>query len=195
LSTGGTVLITGGSRGIGAATVRLAVQSGFDVVFTYASREDAARALVKECRGCGRTVHGIKADVGIPLDIERLVASLPNDLAPLVGLVNNAGVTGPIGVFVETTVETMRRVTEVNFLGIMLGDMTSNPSNVCALRFDPFRSRQASRQRIMWQPEAEPLRRHTGVNIKCFRSLKSITSCWLCAAFLAPSPFTRSCWA
>lgn len=120
MPSSGTVLITGGSRGIGAATVRLAVESGFDVLFTYANREDAARALIKELRGYGRTIHCSKVDVGIPADLDRLMANLPDDLAPPVGLVNNAGMTGRIGSFVDTTVETMRRTMEVNVLGSML---------------------------------------------------------------------------
>ena len=120
MSSLGTVLISGGSRGIGAATVRLAVESGFDVVFSYASREDAASVLVHELQSCGRRVQGIQADVGVATDIERLMGRLSDDQEHLVGLVNNAGVTGPIGAFIETTVETMRRVTEVNVLGTML---------------------------------------------------------------------------
>lgn len=97
MSSPGTVLITGGSHGIDAATVRLAVESGFDVVFTYASREDAASALVQELQSCGRRVQGIQSDVGVAADIDRLMGLISDDLAPLVGLVNNAGLTGPIG--------------------------------------------------------------------------------------------------
>ncbi|MEF7614466.1 SDR family oxidoreductase [Aquincola sp. MAHUQ-54] len=116
----GMVLVTGGSRGIGAATVRLAAEAGFGVVFTYVSREDAARALVADLVQRGHRAHCIEADVGEPDHIDRLMSSLPQDMGPLVGLVNNAGLTGPLGAFVDTSLETMRRVTAVNVIGTML---------------------------------------------------------------------------
>ena len=112
--------MTGGSRGIGAATVRLAAEAGFDVVFTYVSREDAARELVTDLQGINRRVRCIQADVGLPAHVDRLMAELPGDMGPLVGLINNAGVTGRLGPFVDVPLETMQRVTDVNLIGTML---------------------------------------------------------------------------
>ncbi|RYF60507.1 MAG: SDR family oxidoreductase [Comamonadaceae bacterium] len=116
----GTVLITGGSRGIGAATVRLAARAGHSVCFTYLSRADAAQTLLDEVRQAGGQAHAVQAEVRNSVDADRLLQSLPADFPPLAGLVNNVGITGPLGPFLQTTEATMREVLEVNVLGAML---------------------------------------------------------------------------
>lgn len=116
----GTVLITGGSRGIGAATVRATAQAGYDVCFTYASRHDAANRLVAEVLETGRSGCCIQADSGHPQAAERILGEIPSEFLPLVGLVNNAGITGPLGSFLETTPATMQAVFAVNVMGTML---------------------------------------------------------------------------
>lgn len=116
----GTVLITGGSRGIGAATARLAAASGYDVCLTYASQHEAAEAVAAEIRALGRQACCLQADAGATDFADTLMARLPSSLPPLVGLVNNAGITGPLGPFLQTRPDTMRQVLEVNVLGLML---------------------------------------------------------------------------
>ncbi len=116
----GTLLITGGSRGIGAATVRLAARAGHAVCFTYQSRADAAQAVVNEVRQAGGRAHAVQASVRSSADAVRLLQSLPADFPPLAGLVNNVGITGPLGSFLQTSEATMREVLEVNVLGAML---------------------------------------------------------------------------
>ena len=89
----GVMLVTGGSRGIGAATVRLAVADGWAVVFTYRDRHAEAQALVGEIRRQGGQVHAISADVSD----ERAIVSafeLADSVGRLSALVNNAGITG-----------------------------------------------------------------------------------------------------
>ena len=106
----GTVLITGGSRGIGAATARLAAQRGHDVCFTYAERHDAAQQVVAELRGLGRAAHAIQADAGDAQAMATLLDRLPPLRSPLTALVNNTGVTGPLGPFAGQELATLRRV-------------------------------------------------------------------------------------
>jgi len=115
----GTVLITGGSRGIGAATARLAAAAGHDVCFTYAARHDAAHALVAEIEAGGRKAFCLQADAGDAQAAGAVLERIPAGFAPLAGLVNNAGITGPLGPFLDTTLDTMRQVLDVNVLGLM----------------------------------------------------------------------------
>lgn len=116
----GTVLLTGGSRGIGAETARLLAREGHDVCITYASQEDAARRVQAEVQALGRRCAIVRADLGEPQAARELIHRIPDALDPLVGLVNNAGITGPLGPFLETRHETMRTVLEVNVLSTLV---------------------------------------------------------------------------
>lgn len=92
MSDRGTVLVTGASRGIGAACVRLLARDGFDVAINYARSADAANALVGEVRAAGFKAIAIKADVGTEADVERMFDTLDAEMPPLAGLINNAGI-------------------------------------------------------------------------------------------------------
>lgn len=85
------LLITGGSRGIGAATARQAAQRGYTVCLTYVQRPDAAHAVVADITSAGGTAHAFAADMASEADILRLFAQT-DELGPLAALVNNAGV-------------------------------------------------------------------------------------------------------
>ena len=89
---GKAALITGGSRGIGAATVKLFAQAGGDVVFSYNSAKDAARQMEQEAGKHGTRVEGFKADVGRHEDNRKLVEHCMKRLGRLDILVANAGV-------------------------------------------------------------------------------------------------------
>jgi NAD(P)-dependent dehydrogenase (short-subunit alcohol dehydrogenase family) len=113
-------VVTGGSRGIGAATALALAGSGWSVLLTYRSDAAAARRVVDECRALGSWARAAALDVTSESDIEELFASLPPEPGPLRGLVNNAGIVAP-----STTVEQMRgdrirQVLEVNVLGAFL---------------------------------------------------------------------------
>jgi NAD(P)-dependent dehydrogenase (short-subunit alcohol dehydrogenase family) len=114
------VLITGGSRGIGAATARLAAAAGHAVCITYATQQQPADALVAEIVAAGGRAGCLQADVGDPQVAETLLDRLPSALPPLHGLVNNAGITGPLGGFAQASRATLRQVLDVNVLGTML---------------------------------------------------------------------------
>jgi len=89
---GKAALITGGSRGIGAATVKLFAQAGADVVFSYRVSHDAAAQLEQEARKQGTRVEAVKADLNRMADAERLVQQCIERLGRLDILVANAGI-------------------------------------------------------------------------------------------------------
>ncbi len=109
------VLVTGGSRGIGAAIVRAAVAAGDRVTFTYRDREDAASALVDEL---GPVVRSLRGDVAT-LDPDAVLADAAARFGALDVLVNNAGVTGRLGAFLDQSDDEARRIFDVNVLGVL----------------------------------------------------------------------------
>lgn len=90
--TGKATLITGGSRGIGAATVKLFAQAGADVVFSYRARREAAIRLARESRKHGTRIELFKADLGKMADAKRLTEFTRERLGRLDILVANAGI-------------------------------------------------------------------------------------------------------
>jgi NAD(P)-dependent dehydrogenase (short-subunit alcohol dehydrogenase family) len=116
----GTVLITGGSRGIGAATVRLAAKRGYAVCFSYRSNTGAAEQLVQEVEAAGGRALAVQSDVGNGDAIKQLFDRCDRQFGPISALVNNAGITGGILRLDAVEPETVRRVLEVNVLGTIL---------------------------------------------------------------------------
>lgn len=86
------ILITGGSRGIGAATVRLAIQQGYAVCFSYHSQQAAAEALVQELQNQGGEIRAVQADISQEASICQLFAACDQAFGRLDALVNNAGI-------------------------------------------------------------------------------------------------------
>jgi NAD(P)-dependent dehydrogenase (short-subunit alcohol dehydrogenase family) len=86
------VIITGGSRGIGAATARLAAQRGYAVCVNYRAAREQASQLVAELQNGGGRAIAVAADVSLEADVVRLFQTSDEELGPLAGLVNNAGV-------------------------------------------------------------------------------------------------------
>ncbi len=85
-------LVTGGSRGIGAATARRLARDGYDVAVTYAERKEGALQVVNEVEGRGRNAIAVQADVSRVEDVQRMVSETVAGLGRLDVLVNNAGV-------------------------------------------------------------------------------------------------------
>ncbi|MFC3578223.1 SDR family oxidoreductase [Streptomyces yaanensis] len=113
-------VVTGGSRGIGAATcVRLAVD-GHDVVLGYVRDGEAAERTASAVRAAGAQCVTVRADTSVEADVDRLFATAADTLGPVTGLVNNAGVTGSQGRLADTDTAVLRRVVEVNLLGALL---------------------------------------------------------------------------
>jgi len=105
-------LVTGGSRGIGAAVVRRLAHEGADVAFTYSQSAKAAVALVKEIESTGVKAKGYLADAAAPKSLPRLVAKVLKDFGKLDILINNAGVFlgGRIGDIKSADYERVRRI-------------------------------------------------------------------------------------
>ncbi|MCW9035659.1 MAG: SDR family oxidoreductase [Alphaproteobacteria bacterium] len=114
------VVITGASRGIGAATARLAAKEGYDVCINYASDHKAAEAVKKDCIALGVKAITVQGDVGMPADVEALFKACGESLGPVTHLVNNAGIIGHSTKLEDADPEMIRRVFDVNTLGSML---------------------------------------------------------------------------
>ncbi|MFI5754406.1 SDR family oxidoreductase [Streptomyces sp. NPDC051569] len=113
-------VVTGGSRGIGAATcVRLA-RDGHDLALGYVSNSAAAEETATAVRAAGARCVVVRVDTTDEADVERLFDTATAELGPVTGLVNNAGVTGPLGRLADARTEDLRRVLEVNLLGYLL---------------------------------------------------------------------------
>ncbi len=112
-------VVTGGGRGIGAATVRQLAAAGHDVALCYRRDAEAAATVLRDVHAAGRRGIAIRADTTNPDQVTRLFDEA-EQLGQLTGLVNNAGVTSPIGPFVDLTTEDLRRVVDVNLIGYIL---------------------------------------------------------------------------
>jgi len=114
------LLVTGGGRGIGAATCRLAAARGYRVAVNYRTDGLSASALVREIETAGGTALALQADVSVPADVERLFTETEAGLGRVTHFVNNAGLTGPASRLDEASVETLRTVLDVNVFGALL---------------------------------------------------------------------------
>ena len=112
-----TVVVTGASRGIGAATVRLLAARGEPVCFSYVSRPDAADQVVASCGDA--TVVAVRSDVADEGDVANLFAAA-DALGPLTGLVNNAGVVALHTRVDGVSAERVQRLMSVNVVGPFL---------------------------------------------------------------------------
>ncbi len=113
------ILVTGGGRGIGAATARLAARRGYAVCVNYAQAAGPAEALVEEIRGHGGQAFAHRADVAREDEVEGLFDAIDREFGRLTALVNNAGLTGPISRLDEAEGEVLRNVVAVNVLGVL----------------------------------------------------------------------------
>jgi NAD(P)-dependent dehydrogenase (short-subunit alcohol dehydrogenase family) len=112
-------IITGGGRGIGAATAVRLAEAGHDIVINYLKNESEAEQTAAQVRATGQRALTVRGDTASEIDVRRLFDEA-DALGPVTGLVNNAGVTGPLGAFVDTSTETMRRVVDVNVMGYLM---------------------------------------------------------------------------
>lgn len=114
------LLVTGGSRGIGAATALLAAANGCAVAVNYVGREDAARDVVQRISAAGGRAIAVQADVAKEVDVLRMFAEVDARLGRLTGLVNNAGVVDVSARLEDMSLARLRRMFDVNVIGTML---------------------------------------------------------------------------
>ena len=112
-----TVLVTGGGRGIGAATSWLCAQRGWAVAVNYASGADAAETMVARIRAAGGTAIAVQADVADESQVLRMFDTLDREMPPLYGLVNNAGVVDLPGRVESISVARLQRMFAINVFG------------------------------------------------------------------------------
>ncbi len=91
------LIITGGSRGIGAACARLAGTNGYDVCVNYVSDQASAEAVANDVKNAGQRAITVQADVSKQSEIARLFDTVDSELGTLDALINNAGIVGPNG--------------------------------------------------------------------------------------------------
>ncbi len=114
------LIITGGSRGIGAATARLAGKRGWDVAVNYCTRKDRADEVVADIRAAGCRAIAIAGDVGREADVMKLFETVDRELGQPTGLVNNAGVIAGYGLVEDVSAAMLLRNFEVNVIGTIL---------------------------------------------------------------------------
>lgn len=113
-----TALITGASRGIGAAMARAFAEAGYAVALNYRQSEEKARRLAEELTRQGCVAACYRADVADPRQAEELVRRCEEELGQIAVLINNAGISAD-GLFTDLTDEVWRRLWEVNVSGTL----------------------------------------------------------------------------
>jgi len=113
-------IVTGGSRGIGAATSLALARDGYAVAINYARDAQTALALAGEIAAAGGRAIAVAGDVAEEEAVLELFARTREAFGPVTALVNNAGITGPTGPLVSLAAADLRRVLDVNVIGTIL---------------------------------------------------------------------------
>ncbi len=114
------LLVTGGGRGIGAATARQAAQAGWAVAVNYAANALAADEVVRAIRAAGGRALAVQGDVADEAQVLRMFETVDAKLGRLTGLVNNAGVVDVTARLDEMSVARWRRMFDINVIGSLL---------------------------------------------------------------------------
>lgn len=113
------MLITGGSRGIGASVAIMAAERGWDVCVNYLSNDAAAEDVVAACRSRGASATSVQGDVSDEQQVIELFEQTEAELGPISSLINNAGILHPIARLDTFSAERLREVVDVNVVGAM----------------------------------------------------------------------------
>lgn len=114
------LLIAGGSRGIGAATARLAGSRGYDVAVNYKSNAGAARDVVSAVQSAGRKAVALAGDMAREADIERVFDEAARALGPITHFVHSAGIIGANSRLDEASAATIQEVLDVDTFGALI---------------------------------------------------------------------------
>jgi len=115
-----SILITGGSRGIGRATALLAAQRGWAVAINYLGNAAAAEEVVAEIKAGGGRACAVQGNVAAENDVIAMHEVAERELGGLTGVVINAGIVGPSRPLVDIELNRIRRIFEVNTIGAYL---------------------------------------------------------------------------
>lgn len=116
----GVLVVTGGSRGIGAAIARLGARDGYHVCVNYRAQGEAAEELVGELEQSGGKAIAVQADMAVEADIVRLFNTVDEKLGPVTALANNAGILGGESRVDEVQEDVLHKVFTVNVIGAFL---------------------------------------------------------------------------
>jgi NAD(P)-dependent dehydrogenase (short-subunit alcohol dehydrogenase family) len=119
-ASNGTIVVTGGSRGIGAAIARLGAERGFSVAVNFATGGAEAALIAEQIISAGGRARAIQADVAREEDVVRLFETAEQELGPVKGLVNNAAITGGFSRVESVSAQTLAQVMAVNVTGAFL---------------------------------------------------------------------------
>lgn len=114
------LLVTGGSRGIGAATCLLAARQGWAVAVNYTANSQAADEVVREIRAIGGRAMALQADVADEGQVLRMFEQVDTHFGPLTGLVNNAGVVDVTARVEDMSVARWKRMFDINVIGSLI---------------------------------------------------------------------------
>ena len=114
------LIVTGGSRGIGAATAKLAVAQGYKVCVNYLINQQAAEAVVAEIHASGGTALAMQADLSVEAEIVELFQRVDKELGAVTALVNNAGILETQSSLLDMNEGRLQRVFAANVIGPML---------------------------------------------------------------------------
>ncbi len=115
-----TIIITGGSRGIGAAAARLAGARGWSVAINFVGNETAARETAAAVEAAGGKALVVKGDVASEADVIALFDKTAEAFGRIDGLVNNAGIVAPAQMLADMTLDRLRRMMDINVIGSLL---------------------------------------------------------------------------
>ena len=113
----GLVIVTGGSRGIGAAVCRRLAADGYAVAVNYATRPELAAGVVEQITQAGGRAAAFGADVSDAAQLRTMFTAAEGQLGPLTALVNNAGVIGPLGRVADMPAQGLAQLLSINVAG------------------------------------------------------------------------------
>ncbi|MBM3540466.1 MAG: SDR family oxidoreductase [Alphaproteobacteria bacterium] len=116
----GVLVVTGGSRGIGAACALMGAREGYDVAINYQRAKDRAEEVAAAVRKLGRRAHIVQGDTSKESDVVRLFQEVDKTLGRVTALVNNAGIVASVGRLETLSAADIQRSFDVNSVGAML---------------------------------------------------------------------------